>query len=466
MGLFSKVKAGISLAGQAKPVNGMKPPAAGLYHFRREQEGGKIRLHLRIDPDGQGLLVINANRVFHLNPTATAMAFLELNELPEEQAISALTRWYQVSKAQARQDYAQVSSIIAEIVRPDGACPVCELDLETTAPFSARPSAPYRMDLAITYRCNNDCSHCYNARPRDYPELSTSQWKAILDRLWQVGIPHVVFTGGEPTLRNDLPELVAHAEHNGQITGINTNARRLSDPVYLDTLVKAGLDHVQITLESHDPAIHDAMVASRGAWKQTTAGLRHALASPLYVMTNTTLLDFNSPFLDETLDFLAETGVPTVGLNALIYSGRGLNVGHGLPESSLPPLLEIARQHTHAHGQRLIWYTPTQYCHFDPMQLELGVKGCTAALYNMCIEPDGKVIPCQSYYQPVGDMLSDSWDSIWNHPLSKTLRERGDIPEGCVSCQLLPECGGGCPLARQAQTFVPMKPVTSYIPLP
>ena len=444
----------------------MELPAAGLYHFRREQSDGKTRLHLRIDPDGQGLLVINASRVFHLNPTAAAMAYMELNRVPQEQAVTALTRWYRVSKPQASQDYAHISGLVAELARPDGACPESELDLETTAPFSARPSAPYRMDLALTYRCNNDCSHCYNARPRDYPELSTEQWKAILDRCWQAGIPHIVFTGGEPTLRSDLPELVAHAEHKGQITGINTNARRLSDPAYVEALVKAGLDHVQITLESHDPDIHDGMVASRGAWKQTTAGLRNVLASPLYVMTNTTLLDSNSPFLGETLDFLAETGVPTVGLNALIYSGRGLNVGHGLPESSLPPLLEIARKKTSARGQRLIWYTPTQYCQFDPMQLELGVKGCTAALYNMCIEPDGQVIPCQSYYQPLGAMLTTPWDAIWNHALAVSLRERRSIPGECSACQLLPECGGGCPLARQAQASIPLKPVTSYIPLP
>jgi radical SAM protein with 4Fe4S-binding SPASM domain len=343
---------------------------------------------------------------------------------------------------------------------------VCDLNLETTAPFSARPSAPYRMDLAVTYRCNNDCAHCYNERPRDYPELDTAQWKTILDRLWQLGIPHVVFTGGEPTLRSDLPELVAHAESNGQITGLNTNARRLSDRAYLDALVNAGLDHVQITLESHDPAIHDGMVACQGAWRQTVAGLRNALNSPLYVMTNTTLLDVNSPFLDETLDFLGEMGVPTVGLNALIYSGHGLTVGHGLPESALPPLLDVARQRTTERQQRLIWYTPTQYCQFDPLQLELGVKGCTAALYNMCIEPDGQVIPCQSYYQPLGHLLTETWDSIWNHPLAASLRERRDIPAECAACQLLPECGGGCPLARQAQTAMPVKPITSYIPTP
>ena len=84
-----------------------------------------------------------------------------------------------------------------ELIRPDGACPVHELDLEMNMPFSARPTAPYRMDLAVTYRCNNDCAHCYNARERNFPELSTEQWFQILDQLWALGVPHIVFTGGE-----------------------------------------------------------------------------------------------------------------------------------------------------------------------------------------------------------------------------------------------------------------------------
>ncbi len=433
---------------KAKP----KFPSIGLYQYTRRWEGERSRLHLRIDPDGSGLLLVNASRVLHLNPTAAYMAFLYLEETPVEQAVSSIRQAYQVSKVQAETDYNRTAAQLAELVRPDGACPICELDLETTAPFSARPSAPYRMDLALTYRCNNDCSHCYNARPRSYPEISTEQWKLILDRVWEAGIPHVVFTGGEPTLRNDLSELVAHAERNGQVTGLNTNARRLSNPRYVEELVQAGLDHVQITVESHDPAIHDTMVRSKGAWKQTVEGLHNVLESPLYVMTNTTMLRNNSPYLGETLDFLANMGVPTIGLNALIYSGRGVTVGSGLEEKELPALLDLARQKTAEHEQRLIWYTPTQYCNFDPMQLELGVKGCTAALYNMCVEPDGCVIPCQSYYQSLGSLLTGSWKSIWNHELAVSLRERRQIPEKCNGCALVAECGGGCPLYSQVKS--------------
>ncbi|HEU0291666.1 MAG TPA: PqqD family peptide modification chaperone [Anaerolineales bacterium] len=417
-----------------------------MYHYLREDQDEKSRIHLRVDPDGNGTLIVNASSVMHLNPTATFMAWLKLERKTKEESIRALRARYSVSRQQAESDLSSFLVQFEELIRPDGACPIHELDLEMNMPFSARPTAPYRMDLAITYRCNNDCAHCYNARERNFPELSTEQWFKVLDKLWALGVPHVVFTGGEATLRNDLPELIHHAESNGQITGLNTNARRLADEKFVQKLVESGLDHVQITVESCNEQIHDAMMRARGAFKQTITGLKNALQSNLYVMTNTTMLRTNAYTIPDTLDFLAEMGVPTIGLNALIYSGSGITVGTGLKESELQPILDIATRKTNEHGQRLIWYTPTQYCEFDPTANNLGVKGCTAALYSMCIESNGNVLPCQSYYRPLGNILTDAWDSIWNHKLSVQLRERQNLPTRCGNCPIVGECGGGCPL--------------------
>ena len=419
-------------------------------------------MHLRVEEDGSGLLLVNANRAYHLNPTAAHMAYLHLEGIQEREAVRILAGRFNASKTQLSADFIELRTQLDLLTDPEEHCALCELNLETRMPFSTRPTAPYRMDLALTYRCSNECAHCYNARPRRYPELTTAQWKVALDHLWDAGIPHIVFTGGEPTLRPDLPELVAHAERNGQITGLNTNGRKLKDPALVRALVDAGLDHVQITLESHDPHIHDRMVSGPGAWHETVAGIRNALDSHLYVMTNSTLLQNNAPFLRQTLEFLASLGVPTVGLNALIYSGHGVQVGTGLSESELPPLLDLAQEMTQRHQQRLIWYTPTRYCQFDPLAMDLGVKGCTAALYAMCTEPDGAVIPCQSYYQPLGNLLQDSWDSIWNHDLAVSLRERRDISEACRDCDLLQICGGGCPLARQADPHLTYQPVRAF----
>lgn len=424
----------------------------GLYHYISQVGAERSRIHLRIDPDSSGTLIVNADRVVHLNPTASLMSHMLLEGRTDAEIGNTLSRRFQISSQRAQMDAAELRQTLDQLVRPDGPCPIHQLGLETSMPFSSRPNAPYRMDLALTYRCNNDCSHCYNARERTFPELTTEQWKAVLGRLWELGIPHIVFTGGEPTLRKDLPELIACAESLGQITGLNTNGRRLSDPAFVKNLVSAGLDHVQITVESNDPSIHAKMVGSPSAFDQTIRGVRNALASSLFVMTNTTMLQTNLHTLPGTLDFLAELGVPTIGLNALIYSGRGATVGTGLRERDLQPILDMAAERTAERGQRLIWYTPTQYCEFDPTQHNLGVKGCTAALYSMCVEPNGDVLPCQSFYQPLGSLLDHPWESIWNHTLAVELRERRNLPQKCGGCSLLPACGGGCPLlAHQAE---------------
>jgi len=426
-------------------------PHPGLHRFDWQEDDQRASIHLRLDTNGSGLLLINANRALHLNPTAAFMAWEVLNQQHPAKAVAAIRRRFHIDKESAQADYKNFQMQLEALIRPDGPCPIHDMQLDILPPFSQIPDAPYRMDLALTYRCNCHCAHCYNARSRTYPEMSTAAWREVLDRCWEVGIPHICFTGGEATLRDDLPELIAHAQSLGQITGLLTNGRRLANAAYLDQLLLAGLDHVQITLETHDQELHDQMVGAKGAWEQTVRGIENCVASGLYVMTNSTLLRQNAPGIDQTLDFLAELGVPTIGCNALIYAGSGENVGTGLEESELSPLLDLVRARTEAHNQRLIWYTPTQYCHFDPMQLELGVKSCTAARYNMCIEPDGAVIPCQSYYSQLGNMRSDPWESIWNHELALWLRERRYLPEECKGCAMLQECGGGCPLSLKHQ---------------
>ncbi len=430
-----------------------RPLPSGLRAYeRRDASGGRVRLHLRVEPDGRGLLAINASRILHLNQTAAEYARLVLEGVGEDAAVRGIVRRYRVDADTARADFRHMREQIETLSRGDGTvCPIVGLDVERVDPFSVSLTAPYRMDLALTYRCDNACPQCYVARSPDYPEMDTDAWRAVLERVWNVGIPHVCFTGGEATLREDLIELVAHAEGRGLVTGLLTNGRRLSDADYVAALVEAGLDHVQITVESHDGAVHDGMVGAEGAWEETVQGVRNAVAAGLYTTTNTTLTRENvSAAETETLvAFIASLGVSSFACNSLIYAGRGSTVGTGFREGELIPILERVREAARRHGLRLIWYTPTQYCALSPLQLELGVKACTAALYNMCVEPDGAVIPCQSYYQRLGYLLRDPWDAIWNHELARGLRERRYAPEKCRECPEFPICGGGCPLYLQ-----------------
>ncbi|MCJ7626640.1 MAG: radical SAM protein, partial [Anaerolineaceae bacterium] len=231
---------------------------SGIIEYKMSIGEYKNRIHLRIEEDGHAVLLVNANQLYHFNPSAALMAHMILEKNEDSAVVKQLQSTFNVKKDQAFADFNQFKADLEGIISPlEDQCPICDLNLDTFAPFSRKPSAPYRMDLALTYRCNNTCVHCYNESDRLKRELDIDQWKKVLDRVWKLGIPHVVFTGGEPTLVQFLPELVTHAERLGMITGLNTNGRKFSDPAYIDALVSAGLDHVQITLESHDAEIHD-----------------------------------------------------------------------------------------------------------------------------------------------------------------------------------------------------------------
>jgi radical SAM protein with 4Fe4S-binding SPASM domain len=125
-----------------------------------------------------------------------------------------------------------------------------------------------------------------------------------------------------------------------------------------------------------------------------------------------------------------------------------------LPVEELTELLPKIRDKAHQLELKFLWYTPTQYCRFDPVQLGLGVKSCTAAMINMCVGPNGDVYPCQSYFESLGNILVDSWEKIWNHPLAVKIRNRAYVEPKCKGCPQLQICGGGCPLELQNEKYI------------
>ena len=427
---------------------------AKLIHLR-EGEDRDIRLHLRRQGNS-GLLIINASRILNLNPTATFFVERILIGKAEADIIKELRSLYQVSEQQATTDLQSLKDMIHTLSTTDDICPIHSLKMEESNLTELNLAAPLRMDLAITYRCNNKCAHCYNqpASP-NADELNLTQWKSILEKLWEISIPHVTFTGGEPTLRSDLPDLIDHAENIGIVTGLVTNGRNLNDVNYVDKLVNNGLDHIQITFESVDERIHNQMVGNDQAWDETVAGIKNAIDTPIYTLTNTTLTRLNAPKIEETIEFLASLDVEQFACNSIIYAGKGENVSHiAFTENELIPILESIQDTADAYDIQFIWYTPTQYCELDPNNLGLGVKRCTASHLAMAIEPNGTVIPCQSYYKGLGHILNDSWESIWNNPISKDLRTHTNVPEKCRGCNQLDLCGGGCPLSFYREEYL------------
>ena len=328
--------------------------------------------------------------------------------------------------------------------------------MEQPPPFAVRASAPHKADLALHYLCDNQCEHCYNEPGRRQPSLPLADWQRVLERLWEIGVPYVIFTGGEPALHPHLAELVAYAGARGQITGLNTNGRALRKPARAAALQEAGLDHVQVTLHSDRAPVHDALVGAP-AWEETVAGIRACLEAGLHTLTNTTLLAANADRALKLVEFLHGLGLRTFAMNGLIHSGCGAAYGGELSEAELGPILERVRDRAGELGMRFLWYTPTRYCRLSPVELGLGVKGCNAAEYSICIEPDGAVLPCQSYYEPAGNILRDPWENIWESDLFRRIRERREcpqaagLPRGCAECEELGTCGGGCMLGRRSE---------------
>ena len=426
------------------------PPSVppGLYHYQRDLAGRVMRMHLRVDPDGTGMLSVNASGVLHLNETASTLMKFVLDGKSKADAVSQVRKRYRAARPEVERDYERVFDIIHQLESSEDACPVYSVDVASIPPFGRKPSAPYRADLALTYACNDNCQHCYVVRrPEDVEPLALSEWVRVLETLWRVGVPHVCFTGGEATLSPHLEPLIEKAEDLGIITGLLTNGRKLADREYVRRLCGAGLDHVQITIESHSEMVHDRMVGAEGAFQETVQGIRNAIADDIYLVTNTTLCALNVEDIERTIDFLHELGVRQFAMNSFINTGRAPKSGLGLDEASLEPVLGMVTARAEELHMRFIWYSPTQYCVLNPAALGVGFKRCTAAEYNICIEPDGQVLPCQSFFKPAGHILRDDWKSIWEGPLFLAIRNRTALPAGCQACPDMDVCGGGCPLS-------------------
>ena len=452
---------------QMRTAFGRRGTRPGMYAHTVTVRGGTRRLHLRVHEDGSGALFVNVSHVIHLTPLATEIARMLLDGISRGHVLRLLRAWYpEAPETELTADVAALARIIAAAAQPGDDCPTCLPEFERAPLFSLRPHSPYKADVALTYACNNNCAHCYNEPGRkDIASLSLRHWRDVLRRLARIGVPHIIFTGGEPTLCEHLPALIRHAEKLGQVTGLNTNGRRLADAAFAERLAASGLDHVQITLASHIPTIHNDVVRAP-AYDETVRGIRSALAAGLHTITNTTLTHRNRGHALEIVSFLCDLGVTTFAMNGMICTGGGRHNPSALTESDLIPVLERVRERAHRLGMTFLWYTPTQYCRLSPLSLGLGPRSCNAAEYSMCIEPNGDVLPCQSYYAPVGNLLRDDWHDVWDSPLFRSIRTRREDPEAaglpgrCFDCGDLAVCGGGCPLERAKRSEEALAHVT------
>ncbi len=308
-------------------------------------------------------------------------------------------------------------------------------------------NAPHRMDLMVSamtkngaWHCNQKCVHCYAAGQEhsDEAELSTEDWKKILDKCRRIGIPQVTFTGGEPTMREDLFELISYAKWF--ISRLNTNGIRLTED-YCRSLREAELDSVQITFYSSDAEIHNRLVGAAG-FEKTVSGIENALKAGLSVSINTPLCTLNRDYLS-TLEFLHEKGVIYVTCSGLITTGNALGEASErlqLTGEELEEVLRSAVRYCHENGMEIAFTSPGWIPDEVFEELNIPAPSCGACLSNMAVTPGGNVVPCQSWLseEPLGNMLSDSWESIWES--MKSTERRNYSAEMTGECPLRRTC--------------------------
>ena len=431
-------------------------------------DGSYKRLHLRVTPEGRGILFVDVTDVIHLNHEAVRIVKMALEGVRQQDAARIMRSSFRVNGRSVQDEVAKAYQVVDHLSHHDDGCTTCSLTgLIDQAPlFSLPTTAPYKIDIALTYGCNNQCPHCYNEASRlAMPSLPLDHWKRVLDWVAEMGIPHVILTGGEATLHPDFVEIVRYADSLGMIVGLNSNGRYLGKQSYMQEIGQAGLNHVQITLGSCYPDVHDAVMGAK-SFHQTVKGIRTAIESGVHVITNTTLMRSNMDHLEELVDFLDELGIRTFAMNGMIYSGGGFTNTNALHTSELPALIAHVRDLADERGMRFLWYTPTEYCRLSPVALGVGSKKCNAGEYSICIEPNGDVLPCQSYYVSAGNILNDPWEQIWDGTLFTSFRDREDapgengLPAKCWECPDLLVCGSGCRIEREAEQGVRVAEMT------
>ena len=432
-------------------------------HITLDPKGrGVLRIHMippRQDADNAPfLLLLNGSRLVPLNLSWAILlanfmdrlepfAGLEITESDwNAMAAGAVAETHKTypftSKERLSDDLATMIRSLVAIAR--GQEPEAEVAPLTLGEYAPEMTAPHRMDLMVSamtrggaWHCNQKCLHCYAAgQPlSDTPELTTAQWREILSKLRAANVPQVTFTGGEPTLRADLVELVEVAQWF--VTRLNTNGRLLT-PELCRRLYEASLDSVQVTLYSHDPAVHNALVGAEG-FDDTVTGIRNAVAAGLSVSVNTPLCSLNTDYA-ATVRFVHELGVRYVTCSGLIPSGSAEGAesrATRLTEEQLTDVLRRAVTAAEELGMEMDFTSPGWLKEETLRSLGLTlVPSCGACLSNMAIAPDGGVIPCQSWLssQPLGNMLTDDWDKIWQSQRCAAIRAKSAKMEQL--CQL------------------------------
>ena len=287
-----------------------------------------------------------------------------------------------------------------------------------------------------TNQCNLKCVHCYqDAEEATERELTTDEAKKMIDEIARAGFKIMIFSGGEPLLRPDIYELVAHAASRGLRPVFGSNGTLITDEVAA----------MGISVDSLDAAKHDKFRGLPNAHALTMAGIEACKRAGLPFQLHTTVVDWNRDEVCAITDFAEEIGAVAHYIFFLIPVGRG----EYIQETSLEVLENEAllREIMEKSAEVSIDVKPTCAPQFTRVAKQLGVdtrftRGCLAGLTYCVVGSEGIVRPCAYMTEEAGDVRTQPFDEIWKtSPVFERLRTQA-YSGACGTCDYKDGCGG------------------------
>ncbi len=267
----------------------------------------------------------------------------------------------------------------------------------------------------VTAACNLRCPHCYlDAGQRSPDELSTEEGLRLIDQIAEAGAELLILTGGEPMMRKDLPVLARYAAQKGIMVVLGTTGT-LIDREKARILKESGVAAAGISIDSVDPAKHDAFRGVAGAWQRAVAGIDACRAEGLGVLIHTTALEMNYAEIPDLVRFAYQKEARAFQLFFLVCTGRGEQLTDLSPQKyesllsfildaqdSYPGMMVRARcapyitRLAQERGSVLVWSA-----------------GCLAGTSYCRITPNGEVTPCPYLPLQAGNLRRETFRQIW-----------------------------------------------------
>ncbi|HBG69949.1 MAG: hypothetical protein A2W93_05510 [Bacteroidetes bacterium GWF2_43_63] len=317
------------------------------------------------------------------------------------------------------------------------------------APFT---SLPVLSEVAVTGKCNLRCSFCYAGINHDCTtdshDLSSDEIKQIIQKIrYQAKVPSISFTGGEPTLRADLPALIAYAKSLDMRVNLISNGFLIDESMAAE-FKRSGLDSAQISLEGTTQSTHESITGIPGSFANALNAVAVLNSNNIRTHTNTTLSKQNMHEAAELPQFLKQQlKAERFSMNLIIPTGSALaNEMHLLQYSEAGEIIRSVNAAAAKRKIEFMWYSPTPLCIFNTITEGLGNKGCAACDGLLSVDPGGNILPCSSWNEPLGNLLTHDFNSIWFSDRSTEIRNKKSAPEICTECDSLAICQGACPL--------------------